>query len=374
MKESRARVLVVGGFHAGSQFAHAINTVKMAQGFARLGHEVGIVCRAPEKPIRDTSTLDHIYGLNSQVQWFLAPAWSGEKRRLAAYAMLQAHRFRPTFIYARNYALPCASSLMGFPTVAESHAHPSNRSKMFHRMIHSTRRPQFRRLVTISDYLSRHYQSLGVPKQKVQVLPDAVDLQLFGRSADIEQSPYPNDQTNVVYSGHLYDYKGIPTVLEAAKRSPSLLFHFVGGWDEDRGRQERRANELGLNNVKFHGLQAHGDVPRYLWHADVLLLPPSNNHPSAKWTSPVKLGEYLAAGVPVVATKIPALEAWVNDDHVEFAAPDDGQSLANAIDRVLMNESRKAMLIANGRAMSMRLSYQWRAERILYGLQATKAA
>ena len=41
------RVLVASAFEAASQFAHAINTVKMAQGFARLGHQVTLVCRWP---------------------------------------------------------------------------------------------------------------------------------------------------------------------------------------------------------------------------------------------------------------------------------------------------------------------------------------
>ena len=368
------RILVVGGFQAGSQFAHAINTVKMAQGFARLGHEVGIVCRSPENPVNDAVEINRIYGLDTPVKWFLAPPWVGEKRKLAAYATIQAHRFRPDLIYARNYALPCVSSLLGFPTVAESHAHPTSRSKMFHRMVRATRRPQFRGLVTISEYLSQSYQSLGVPEKKIQVLADAVDLQLFGRPSDIGPSPYPKGQANIVYSGHLYDYKGIPSILDAAKRSPDRLFHFVGGWDEDRERQERHANDLGLTNVKFHGLQPHGDVPRFLWHADVLLLPPSNDHPSAKWTSPVKLGEYLAAEVPVVATRIPALEAWVGDAEVEFAKPDDGQSLAHAIDRLLAGGARRDSLIVNGRSLSQKLSYQRRAGAILTRLDALKAA
>ena len=41
------KILVASAFEASSQWAHAINTVKMAQGFARLGHAVTLVCRRP---------------------------------------------------------------------------------------------------------------------------------------------------------------------------------------------------------------------------------------------------------------------------------------------------------------------------------------
>ena len=41
------RIMVAGTFEAGSPFAHAINVTKMAEGFARLGHEGRLLCRQP---------------------------------------------------------------------------------------------------------------------------------------------------------------------------------------------------------------------------------------------------------------------------------------------------------------------------------------
>lgn len=362
MKE--LRILVVGGFQAGSQYAHAINTVKMAQGFARLGHKVGIVCRNSDDAA-EKSSLSSLYGLDHGLDWFFVPAWSGEKRYFAAFTMLKVRRFAPDLVYARNYLLPVFTSRFGIPTVVETHAHPSNKSKTFGRMVNSTRRKRFQRVVTISHYLADHYASIGVPEEKLTVLPDAVDLNLFSRPDQLPGNPYDSCKKNVVYAGHLYDYKGIPSVLDAAGRLPDIMFHFVGGWPEDQQRQTGRVASRGLKNVRFHGLQPHAEVPRYLWHADALLLPPSQNHPSAKWTSPVKLGEYLAAEVPVVATRIPALEAWVDDRQVEFASPDDGVSLAAAVERVLTDETRRDILIANGRKLASSLSYKHRAKQIL---------
>lgn len=372
------RILVAGAFEAGSQFAHAINTVKMAQGFARLACEVTVVCRRGERGELSPETLADVYGLRTQIQWRQLPRGAGDKRKFAALALLAAHAIKPDLIYARNYVVPLWSSRWGLRTVAETHAHTDNRSRHFLRMLRQTSRRRFLRLVTISDHLADYYQLLGVPREKLLVLPDAVDLQLFARPSRLPESPYSDAGPHVVYAGHLYEYKGIPTVLAAAQRLPSMRFHLVGGTLEDRRREEARAAALGLSNVRFHGLVPHAAVPRYLWHADVLLLPPSRHHPSARWTSPVKLGEYLAARVPVAASDIPALRAWLDDSQVEFFHADDAGDLARAIER-LAGDILRAKSVSNaGWDLAQRLSYRQRALSILQhcGLRsvATRAA
>jgi glycosyltransferase involved in cell wall biosynthesis len=165
------------------------------------------------------------------------------------------------------------------------------------------------------------------------------------------------------------DYKGIPTILEAAKRLPNVSFHLVGGWPEDVVRQQERAQALGLTNTTFHGLKPHLEIPPFLWHADVLLLPPSRYHPSALWTSPLKLGEYLASGTPIVASRIPALQSWVTDEEVEFVTPDDPRSLALGIQRILQDPSTARRRSQAGIKKAESLSFERRAESILLKLQ-----
>ena len=364
------RVLVVGAFEASSQFAHAINTVKMAQAFARLGHQVTLICCQSAEGKRPPTQLAALYGLTEQIRWVqltqkLLGCHVGQHWRFALLALPVTLTIQPDLVFARNYIFPWLSSKLRIPTVAESHAHPSNKSPVFLRLVKATQHRAFRLWVTISQRLADHYRSLGVPKEKLAVLPDAVDLRLFQRPPHLPPSPYQNDSPNVAYIGHLYDYKGISIILEAAKQLPSVNFHIVGGWPKDIARQQKQAQELGLRNVTFHGLKPHSAVPPFLWHADVLLLPPSQHHPSAAWTSPMKLGEYLASGTPVVAADIPALRDWVTEEEVEFVSPDDGKALAEGILRVLRNEVYADRLRTAGIHKAQKLSYERRAEAIL---------
>lgn len=361
------QILVVSALMASSQMAHAINTVKMAQGFARLGHEVTLICRKPLHGNLSPERLNEIYGLTESLRWI--PLSGGELTHpdwvFPVLAWRLARCIQPDMVYARNYVFPWISSKLGMTTAAESHAHPGNRKLAFLLMVRGSKHQAFRLWVTIAPSLADHYRSLGVPAEKLAVLADAVDLPLFQRPIRLPPSPFSKDAPNVVYAGHLYDYKGIPTVLEAAALLPDIQFHLVGGWPADIAKQQKRAEKLGVANVTFHGLQPQNAVPPFLWHADALLLPPSQHHPSAAWTSPLKLGEYLASGTPVIATDIPALRNWVTDEEVEFVSPDDATALAEGIRRVLDDRKRADQLSSRGLQKARLMSYEQRAETII---------
>lgn len=379
-----SKIVVAGAFEASSHKAHAINTVKMTEGFARLGHEVHLVCLAPARGKAKPDDLDERYGIHAPIHWHQLPERLMGRRVTphwfyTALALPTLLRLRPDFVYSRNYALPASTSRMGIPTAAETHAWPENSEPAFRLLLKATHYRSFRRCVTISHRLAEQYAVLGAQTNKLRVLPDAVDLRLFERPDILARHPSPfsgadgnaegaNPGPQVVYAGHLYDYKGIPTILDAAARLPEIRFHLVGGLPADIQRHARTLRERALTNVTLHGLKPHAEVPPWLWHADVLLLPPSALHPSAAWTSPVKLGEYLASGTPVVATDIPALRDWLSDEVAHFVAPDDGFALAEGIRRVLADPLFAERLGGAARRRAAQLTYEGRASAILEGL------
>lgn len=359
-------VVVANPFEAGSLLANAINTVKMAQGFARLGCGVTLLCLRPTERAFSAGELAEIYGVTAELRWVqISPRFTAQTLfGLAATPHLL--NVRPNLLYARAYALPWLSVKMGIPTVAESHTDPGSGRRTFLMLLRASRSRQLRSWVTISQRLADGYRQRGVPGEKLLVLPDAVDLAAFSPPDRLPASPLCGPGPHVLYAGHLYDYKGIPTILDAASRLPDRQFHFLGGLADDLARQKSRAAELGLKNVHFHGLKPHSQVPAYLWHADLLLLPPSANHPSAAWTSPVKLGEYLASGTPTVASDIPALRDWLTSEEVDWFEPDSGGSLALTIERVLGDDVLSTTLARAGRKRAQSLSYESRAEAILH--------
>jgi glycosyltransferase involved in cell wall biosynthesis len=327
----------------------------------------------------DETTLAQVYALTAPIRWrqvspTVAGLRTGESWWVGLRALREAKAWRPDLAYARHYIAPWLTARAGIVTAAETHVAAGTRTRAFRRLVAATRLPAFATLITISRRLAEDYASAGMPRKKLLVLPDAVDLPQFVRPAVLPPSPYAGAGPHVAYVGHLYDYKGIPAILDAAAHLPEAQFHLVGGWPEDVERQRRRAADLRLANVTFHGLRPQSEVPAFLWHANVLLLPPSARHPSAAWTSPVKLGEYLASETPVVATDIPALRDWLTDQQVRFVAPDDGSALAAGIRDVLTNPAQASAWRQAGRQLAESLSYERRAQQLIDHAMAHRAA
>lgn len=366
------KITVVSAFVAGSYLAHALNTIKMAQGFARLNHDVTMICFEPENA-HNKVNFALSYGLEEPIHWHFiqrrfGPLPIDANWLFSLLAWVYCLRHRPDFVFCRSYIFPFLSSLSRIPSIGESHAHPDNQTREFRLFVRATHLHYFRKWITISEALATHYRSLGVPSQKLLVLPDAVDLALFERPVALPPTPYTGPGPHVTYTGHLYDYKGIPTILAAAAYLPHVQFNLVGGLPEDIARHQATIQAKGLTNVHLHGLQPHSGVPAFLWHADILLLPPSQHHPSAAWTSPLKLGEYLASGTPIIATSIPALLDWLTSDEVVFVPPDDPQSLAEAIQNLINQPQKGQKLGTCAIYKAQSLSYTTRAQTIISSL------
>jgi len=361
------QIAVISQIRADSPKAHAINVIKTAGGFERLGHSVTVYClegSGREEP-------GAAYGERGLRWRFAAEGLDAEA--FGRWAADAAKADRTEFVYGRSFWGPLLTAEGGLASVVESHAHVGTENPMLDRVLSMTRDCEaMRAVVTIGRVLVDDFVRRGGERSQVHVVADGVDFELFERAA---VRAYEGKGPHVVYTGHLYDYKGIPTVLEAAGLSGGAQFHLVGGLVEDIDRTRNRIGRMGLGNVRLHGWVDHARVASWTKGADVLLLPQSAGEASKDWTSPVKLGEYLASGAEVVVSRIPALVDVLDGEPVVWFEPDDAGSLAEAVGEALEhvgNESRSE----RRREMARGLSYAARAGRILEaaGFESAKVA
>jgi glycosyltransferase involved in cell wall biosynthesis len=120
------------------------------------------------------------------------------------------------------------------------------------------------------------------------------------------------------------------------------------------------------------GFQPPARVPLYLAAADLGVVP-NRSRPaiSARYTSPLKVFEALAAGLPLVASDLPSLREVLSDgEDAVLAAPDDEAALAQAIRRLLGDAELRAALAARGRARAAEHSWDARARRLLAWMES----
>ncbi|MBI4118634.1 MAG: glycosyltransferase, partial [Parcubacteria group bacterium] len=82
-------------------------------------------------------------------------------------------------------------------------------------------------------------------------------------------------------------------------------------------------------------------------------------------TAPIKLFEYMASGVPIVASDLPSIHAVVNDRQVHFVKPDNSEALLNGIQFVLENSTKGRELASEALLHSKLYTWDKRAEKIL---------
>ncbi len=176
----------------------------------------------------------------------------------------------------------------------------------------------------------------GGAAARTAVLPNGVDLSAYAglpsRDEACARLGWDPAALRVVYTGHLYRWKGVHTLAAASASLPEgWETVFVGGTTEDAQAFRAHLDREGLGRVRLVPHVPHAEVLAYLAAADVLALPNSGQSHERNTTSPIKLWEYLAARRPVVASDLPSLRELVGDAEVRFVVPDDPAALAAGI-------------------------------------------
>lgn len=188
-------------------------------------------------------------------------------------------------------------------------------------------------IIVISEGIRRALLELGFAKEKIVVVPDAVDPEAFLITEDKmmcrKKLNLPANEKIVLYTGHLYEWKGAHLIAEVATSLPQYTFYFVGGTTSDL---KKFADCFKALNIRLIGWRPHSEIPFWNKAADVVVLPTSGKTKIGReYTSPMKLFEYALSGTPIVASRLPSIEATLSKDEVFYFEPDTTTSLSRAI-------------------------------------------
>jgi len=165
-------------------------------------------------------------------------------------------------------------------------------------------------LVTVCDALREDFTAIGVPRERVTVLRNGVDLDIFQRDADGAarlRAAHGLDGPVIASVGHLIARKAHHLVIRALTELPGWRIVIAGTGPED-GALRRLARECGVHErVHFLGPIPHARLKDVYSAADVLVLASSREG----W--PNVLLESLACGTPVVATAVNGSPEVVRD-------------------------------------------------------------
>lgn len=222
-------------------------------------------------------------------------------------------------------------------------------------------------IVCISHGLSDRLINFGVPESKIIVAADGVDLSKFTpeltRADARARVDLPKDKPIVLYAGHLYPWKGADLLCELAERMPDTLFIIVGGKAADVNRL--RETYMPRNNLLLLGHQPAKAIPRFLFAADVLVIPNRGELDVSRYfTSPLKLFEYMAAGRPIVASDLPSMREVLTEESAAFFEAGNIKDLESVVKGLLQNHDWARGMASTARKVVTHYTWRNRAERI----------
>jgi glycosyltransferase involved in cell wall biosynthesis len=210
-------------------------------------------------------------------------------------------------------------------------------------------------VVTGTDSLADHYpRTYGIPRARIAVLPNEIDLEWFAPASLEERSEARADlgivgDEPLVLSLHrlspvrrtlLY----IPQVLEAvAQAHPRVRFVFAGGGPEEQEVRQAVAGARLGDRVQMLGGVPHHRVRRLYSAADIFLMP------SYTEGFPRVLLEAMAMGVPIASTDVGGIrEILPSAYHGRLANRDRPTELAEAVDELLRDVVVARDLVTEG--------------------------
>jgi len=340
----------------------------LALGLSRAGHEVQVLTtdllRSTPFARMESNSESYPFPVIRSRVWklFEAPHGLGI---IAPSMVRQTVNSRADIVHAHAYgyfptfAATLGSALDGCALVITPHSdagRPSWSKSLFDRVVPSLTLKKASRVIAVTRHEAAHLAVLGVDADKVDVIPNGVDVEEFAQLPKVRDG---GDSIVGLFVGRIDpDQKGLHTLVRAVAlvpASPRLQIRLVG---EDWGGTESLrtlAQRLGVSDrLTFVGKVRRTDLLCEYARAQFFVLP-SIFEPFG-----IVLLEAMAAGLPVIASRVGGIPEIVEDARTGFLIePGNPGALAEGLRLLSTDESlRKSMARA---ARERVTNYDWRA-------------
>ncbi len=416
------KILIASLGRIPSQRAHSVNITKHAQGFYDLGHELKIftIDRYYEDLLKlKIKDINRFYGISPEINikstrdispFYFKEIFLSMFKKIGLISPLKEESVKNKenhiskllnfyqkvktnfyinfydpekkisdycvkneidFCYSRAIRLLYYNIKNKIPTVLEYHA--PDLLELGLKLAKLKNSIYFKGLITISTTLKEEFIKMGIAEEKILVLEDAVELDKYNsiKKSKIELKKLLNLPTNkkiIMYTGSIIEGRGIDTILDSANflEDKNLIFYIIGGSAKDIKKWEyykkRKKKEI---EVKFLEFIENRKIPLYHKAADILLAPYSIKCSTVDWMSPIKLFEYMASKVPIIASDVKRIKEICKNHECLFFNHDNPHDLAKKIKEIISNEDLRRILIENSYNSVKNYTYKKRCQKII---------
>jgi glycosyltransferase involved in cell wall biosynthesis len=196
--------------------------------------------------------------------------------------------------------------------------------------------------------------------QGVHVIPNGADPDPLTPPAAVaaarERLRLPSHALVLGFAGFVREWHKLDWALEALPGLPPDAHLVVVGDGPALADLRTRAEQLGIaDRTRFVGRTAHSEMTAFLQTFDVALQPAST-----PYASPLKLFEYMALGLPILAPAQPNIgEVLVHDEHALLFQPGSRSSFVCALQRLCADAALRRRLGEGARKAVLQTPYTW---------------
>ena len=285
------------------------------------------------------------------------------------------------FIYTRDF------SYIYFLTFLPKFLKPKQKivfeaHKIYHKTSKKVNLKQEKKALFQADYFVTNSEGtkkglvffLNIVSEKVIVLRNGVNLNNFYKR-DIDKN-YLVEKYNVavndkiiVYTGSFQKWKGVEYLIEASDyiKIDNYKILLIGGYGKDKKRIEYIVNNhKQRDRFIVEGYLSQEDILKILSLSDIAVIPNNRTIEGANYTSPVKTFEYMAMGLPIVASYLPAInEILTGKENCLFFEPENVNDLAEKINILLLDDGLKKEFTKNNLKKAKEYTWDKRAKKII---------
>jgi glycosyltransferase involved in cell wall biosynthesis len=366
--------------------AEGVHIREMVKAFRSLGHEVLVV-----GPVGETQGQETVAQKSSRLEKIKSklPGLIFEIAEIGytLYGFLDVGRairaFHPDFIYDRYITFNAGCIIAGrsarlpvflevnSPLALERSSQP-DAQLFFKRFAHWTEKwvcSNASKTIVVSTPLSEYLQSIGVPTDKLVIMPNGVDQNTFcprPKSLELLTHIGAREQDVIVaFTGVIRPWHGLDLLVQSVEKlvKKSLpIFLLIIGDGPIRPDVEKLLVEAGIHHrAKITGIVPHDQVAEYVNLCDIAVSPKATFY-----ASPMKVIEYMGMGKAVIVPNTPNLLDIVDPGvNAEVFAENDSEALTQVLAELCSNHEKRRKLGTHARhKVETRLNWTWNATTV----------
>jgi len=280
-----------------------------------------------------------------------------------------------------NFSAPVIAKLMDIPVVLEVNSPMAfERKNLVKDMLFLPLLPQLIErlnlkladaIIVVSKHLKDYFVRRGVPASKITVIPNGVDVERFSpkvSGARVRAMLGLGERIVLGFVGSFHYWHGLENLLKLIEhtldRRRHIAYLLVGDGPLKKSVDEFVAQKKLEQFVILPGYVPHQEIPEHVAAMDIVLAP----YPKMDffYFSPLKIFEYMAAGKPVIASRVGQIAEIIHNEENGFLyAPENLDELMNKTAVLIQNANeRKRIGEAARRTIVEHYTWQYNAEMI----------